>query len=80
MAQLTRVLRDLEPGQETTVTVYRGGAQIHFDITLDEKPHDTQTEQQQEPQQQPEAQEPAITPDQGFFEDWFSSLIPGFGG
>ena len=80
MAQLTRVLRDLEPGQATTVTVYRGGAQIHLDITLDEKPHDTQTEQQQEPQQQPEAQEPAITPDQGFFEDWFSSLIPGFGG
>lgn len=78
MAELTRVLRDLEPGEATTVTVYRGGSQVHLDITLDEKPQETQTQQQT--QQQPETQTPAVTPDQDYFSNWFGSFFPGFGG
>ena len=73
MSQLTRVLRDLEPGQTTTVTVFRGGSQVHLEITLDEKPRDAQTEQ-------PTPQKPTATPEQDVFDDWFGSLFPGFGG
>ena len=80
MSELTRVLRDMEPGQTTTITVYRGGSEVDLDITLDEKPRDTQTQKQEQQQEQPETQEPAVTPDQGFFEYWFGSMIPGFGG
>lgn len=74
MSQLTRVLRDLEPGEKTTITVFRGGAQVHMNITLDEKPRDTEQEQPTQPNEQ------TVTPDQGYFGDWFSEFFPGFGG
>lgn len=39
---LTRVLRRLEAGQTVTVTVYRSGRQEYLEITLDEKPVQTE--------------------------------------
>lgn len=74
MSQLTRALRDLEPGETTTITVYRGGAQLDLAITLDEKPKNTQQEQPTEPNEQ------TVTPDQNDFNDWFGNFFPGFGG
>lgn len=74
MSQLTRVLRDLEPGDTTTITVYRSGAQLDMNITLDEKPHETQQEQPTQPNEQ------TVTPDQNNFSDWFNNFFPGFGG
>ncbi len=70
MSTLTKVLRKLEPGQTTTITVYRGGAQMHMDITLDQKP--VETEQEEEPV----TTTPAISPDFGIFDDWFGSFLP----
>ena len=39
MSDLTRALRKLEPGQETTIVVWRSGQQITLNVVLDEKPH-----------------------------------------
>lgn len=74
MAELTKVLRKLEPGQTTSVTVYRSGAEVHLEITLQEKPQ--QVPQETVPETQPQQQ----IPDYGAFEDWFSGFFPGFGG
>lgn len=74
MSTLTKVLRKLEPGQTTTITVSRGGSQVHMDITLDEKP--VQTEQDQSEEQVQEPTSPAISPDFGFFDDWFDNFLP----
>ncbi len=69
MTTLTRALRKFEPGQTTTITVSRGGAQVHMEITLDQKP--VQTEEQAT-----EPTTPALTPNGGFFGDWFGSILP----
>lgn len=74
MSTLTKVLRKLEPGQTTTITVSRGGSQVHMDITLDEKP--VQTEQDQSEEQVQEPTSPAISPDFGYFDDWFGNFLP----
>jgi len=67
---LSRALRRFEPGDTTTVTVYRSGQEITLDITLDEKP--------QEPTQQTEP-EPTYSqehmPSGGIFDDWFDSFF-----
>ena len=78
MAELTKILRKFEPGQTTTVTVYRGGAEVHLEITLTEKPRQAQEQtvpetQPQQPQTQPQF------PGYGGFDDWFGGFFPGFG-
>lgn len=73
MAELTRALRKFKAGDSTTVKVYRGGAEITLDITLDEKPAATQQEDTQ-----PQTQQPTM-PNGGSFEDWIGSLFPGLG-
>ncbi len=75
MSELTRALRKFEPGQTTTITVYRGGAEKHLDITFDDKPKPTQEQEVPETQ----AQQPQ-TPNYGGFDNWFGSFFPGFGG
>lgn len=68
MSDLTRALRNLEPGQETTVTVYRGGQQVHMEITLDEKPKpdtNSQAEPEKETQDNQE-QKPGTNPFENF--------------
>ena len=64
---LKRALRAFSPGDETTVTVYRAGAQLELPITLDERPSDEEianAEEAEEPrseQSAPESAEPAPT-------------------
>jgi serine protease Do len=70
MATLTRALRKFEPGDTTTITVSRAGTQEHLEITLDQKP--VETEQQAEP----EATTPAVSPNYGIFDDWFGNILP----
>ena len=50
-SDLSRALRNFRPGDTTTITVFRSGAQVKLSITLDEKP-------QQTTQPQPEATQP----------------------
>ena len=71
MSELSRVLRRFEAGQTTTITVYRGGAQVHMNITFDAKPLNTAT-------QEPTVEE--TVPSYGSIEDWFGGMFPGFGG
>ena len=47
VSELTRVLRKFEPGDTTTVTVYRSGQELVLTITLDAKPNS-------QPQEMPE--------------------------
>ena len=81
LAELTRVLRELEPGLTTTVTVYRGGTEVHLEITLDEKPETLQTETPQAEQMPEQGQSNGWSEDEWGSDDW-SSLFPffGFGG
>ena len=44
MTSLTRALRSYKAGDTTTVTVFRSGAQLELEITLDEKPQAAQTD------------------------------------
>ncbi len=77
MATLTRALRKLEPGQTTTVTVFRSGAEVNLEITLAEKPKPAPEQAPQEtvPETQPSQQ----TPNFGGIEDWFGGFFPDFG-
>ena len=54
-----------------TVTVNRGGKQLTLEITLDERP-------QQTDEQTPETTQP--TPDSGSFDDWYEYFRRYFGG
>ena len=70
---LSRVLRKFEAGDTTTITVFRSGAQVHLEITLDEKPQ-PQTEtvpQETQPSEQPSQE--------GERPWWYDYLPPNFG-
>jgi len=54
ITELSRVLRRFEPGDTTTITVWRSGKEVNLSITLDEKPQQEQQEAQQPQQQQPQ--------------------------
>ncbi len=43
LSDLSRVLRKFEPGEATTITVYRTGQYVDMPITMDEKPAETPT-------------------------------------
>ena len=76
VSDLTRALRKFEAGQTTTITVYRGGAEVDLSITLDEKPQETTVE----PTVDPSAQEPqTVIPGMEPFEDWYDFISPFFG-
>ena len=59
---LARNLRSFAPGDETTVTVYRGGKELTLPITLGEKPREDAAGQAE-----PEGE----LPSEGSFEEWF---------
>ena len=71
ITDLTRLLRDYEPGDKAKLTVYRSGQYLNFVLVLDERPADadSKTTQQQPQQQMPE----------GSYEDWFNYFAPFFG-
>ena len=71
ITDLTRALRSFKAGDTTTVTVNRGGKQLTLEITLDERP-------QQTDEQTPETTQP--TPDGGSFDDWYEYFRRYFGG
>ena len=62
MNDLTRVLRRLDPGTTTTVTVLRNGQEIVLTITLDARPRDTETEV---------PVEPVPLPEEGDYDEWY---------
>ncbi|MGN1000295.1 MAG: S1C family serine protease [Faecousia sp.] len=68
---LSRALQKFKAGDATTITVWRAGTEMTFDITLDEKP---QTNQQSV---QPQSSE---LPQNGSAEDWYNYWLPQFGG
>ena len=63
MTDLTRILRRMDPGTTTTVTVLRGNLKITLEITLDERPRQT-VEEEQPSQQMP-------MPEEGNYEEWY---------
>lgn len=67
---LSRALRQFEPGETTTVTVYRSGQEITMDITLDEKPQESAQQTEQEPTESREN-----VPSGGMFEEWFGPFF-----
>ena len=71
LTELTRALRAYEPGDKAQIRVYRGGQEMIFLLTLDERPRETQTA---EPQSGAESQMP-----EGNYEDWFDYFSPFFG-
>ena len=68
LSDLTRLLRNMEPGETTTITVWRNGEELVLEITLDEKPQ--------------EADLPKPTgemPEDGSYEEWYEYFKPFFG-
>ena len=66
--ELTRVLRRFKAGDTTTITVIRSGERITMDITLDEKPRDTQSSSSTvEPTQ----------PQNGDYDEWYKFFFGG---
>lgn len=57
---LARALRGFAPGDKTTITVYRGGKELTFSITLAEKPREDAA-----------GQEDIGMPEEGSFQEWF---------
>lgn len=68
LSDLTRILRNMEPGETTTITVWRDGEEVVLEITLDEKPAETDT--------------PAPSgemPEDGSYEEWYEYFKDYFG-
>lgn len=72
VTELTRALRKMDAGQQTTITVYRSGSELTLDITLDEKPNDTEPQVTipQDDENMPQSTDP---------EEWFNYFAPFFG-
>ena len=66
---LTKALRGYEPGDVATVTVFRAGQRVELEITLVERPRDTDM------QAQPEEETPSDDD-----EEWYDYVFPFFGG
>lgn len=67
MNDLTRALRKFKAGDETVVTVFRGGQQIELPITLSEKPQETVPENTEE------------MPQDGSYDEWYEYFRRYFG-
>ncbi len=71
--ELTRALRNFRAGDTTTITVYRSGGRLTLDITLDEKPQDTESGTLQ-----PEMPNPDEMPENGSYDEWYKYFFPFF--
>ena len=72
LTDLTRVLREYEPGDRVNITVYRGGQQVTKSVILDERPADLDTVVQDT---QPQTDQ---TMPEGDYEDWYNFFEPFF--
>ena len=72
ISELTKTLRKFKAGDTTTITVFRSGQEIELTITLDAKPHDTQTEKEPAPGN-------GKMPQEGSYDDWYNYFAPFFG-
>ena len=68
---LARALREYEPGDTTTVTVYRAGVKWELEITLTERPQESSSGQSTQPENE--------MPSEGSYEDWYKYFEPFFG-
>ena len=72
VSDLTKALRQFKAGDTTTLTVYRSGAEVVLEITLDEKPQETETT--------PTVPGDSSMPQDGSYEEWYNYFSPFFGG
>ncbi len=70
---LSRALRACEPGDTTTVTVFRGGQEWKLTITLTERP------QADAPAQEEPTLPGSGMPNEGTFKEWYDYFAPFFG-
>jgi len=70
ITDLTRALRNFKAGDTTSVKLIRSGKEMTLEITLDEKPHETEA-----PAPQPDSQMPA----DGSYDEWFDYFRRYFG-
>lgn len=70
ITDLTRALRNFKAGDTTIITLIRSGQEMTLEITLDEKPHETET-----PAPQPDSQMPS----DGNYEEWYDYFRRYFG-
>ena len=68
---LARALREYEPGDTTTVVVFRSGVEWNLTITLTERPQDADASQPSKPDNE--------MPSEGSYEDWYKYFEPFFG-
>ena len=72
VSELTKALRKFKAGETTTITVYRGGAELKLEITLDEKPREEVTDTAPVPGN-------GQMPQEGNYDDWYNYFAPFFG-
>lgn len=68
--ELTRALRGFKAGDETSITVVRGGRELNLSITLDEKPKDLNN---------PTYSEEPEMPESGDYDEWYEYFRRYFG-
>ena len=71
LTDLTRALRNYEPGDKAWIRVYRGGQDVNVLVTLDERPRNVEADV---PQSENQPQMP-----EGNYDDWFEYFAPFFG-
>lgn len=71
---LARLLRNFEPGDTTTVTVFRSGQELELTITLTEKPQDTDTGTTDN-----SGSTDSSMPSEGSYDEWFNYFDYIFG-
>ena len=69
MTELTRALKNFRSGDETVITVVRGGQELKLNITLDERPQDLDTQ----------TDSSAAMPSEGNYDEWFDYFNKYFG-
>lgn len=70
ITELTRTLRNFKAGEETSITVVRGGKELTLSITLDERPRDLNN---------PSYEEEPEMPDSGDYDEWYEYFRRYFG-
>lgn len=73
VSTLSRALRNFKAGDTTTITVYRSGQKMVFNITLDERPQEVDVDET------PTAPDESQLPQDGSYEEWYDYFNRFFG-